>query len=57
MADIARVTSNNLVLIRKNNSNPFEKYMPYIEIARGLGILMERIPILKLQQRFLITSK
>lgn len=32
MADIARVTSNNLVLVRKNNSNPFERYMPYIEI-------------------------
>lgn len=32
MADIARVTSNNLVLVRKNNSNPFERYMPYVEI-------------------------
>lgn len=32
MADIARVTSNNLVLVRKNNSNPFESYMPYVEI-------------------------
>lgn len=32
MADIARVTSNNLVLVRKNNSNPFEGYMPYVEI-------------------------
>lgn len=32
MADIARVTSNNLVLVRKNNSNSFEKYMPYVEI-------------------------
>ncbi len=37
MADIARVTSNNLVLIRKNNSNPFEKYMPYIEIDKNTG--------------------
>lgn len=32
MADIARVTSNNLALVRKNNSNPFERYMPYVEI-------------------------
>lgn len=32
MADIVRVTSNNLVLVRKNNSNPFERYMPYVEI-------------------------
>lgn len=38
MADIARVTSNNLVLIRKNNSNPFEKYMPYIEIDKNTNI-------------------
>lgn len=37
MADIARVTSNNLVLVRKNNSNPFEKYMPYIEIDKNTG--------------------
>lgn len=37
MADIARVTSNNLVLIRKNNSNPFEKYMLYIEIDKNTG--------------------
>lgn len=37
MADIARVTSNNLVLVRKNNSNPFEKYMPYVEIDKNTG--------------------
>lgn len=37
MADIARVTSNNLVLVRKNNSNPFERYMPYVEIDKDTG--------------------
>lgn len=37
MADTARVTSNNLVLVRKNNSNPFERYMPYVEIDKNTG--------------------
>lgn len=37
MADIARVTNNNLVLVRKNNSNPFERYMPYIETDKETG--------------------
>lgn len=37
MADIARVTSNNLVLVRKNNSNPFERYMPYVETDKNTG--------------------
>lgn len=37
MADIARVTSNNLVLVRKNNSNPFERYMPYVETDKDTG--------------------
>lgn len=37
MADIARVTSNNLVLVRKNNSNPFERYMPYVKIDKNTG--------------------
>ena len=32
MADIAKVSSENLILVRKNNSNPFERYMPYVEI-------------------------
>ncbi len=31
MADIAKVSSENLILVRKNNSNPFEKYMPYVK--------------------------
>lgn len=32
MADIAKVSSEKLILVRKNNSNPFERYMPYVEI-------------------------
>lgn len=32
MADIAKVSSENLILVRKNNSNPFERYMPYVKI-------------------------
>lgn len=31
MADIAKVSSEKLILVRKNNSNPFERYMPYVE--------------------------
>ena len=37
MADIAKVSSENLILVRKNNSNPFEKYMPYVETDEATG--------------------
>lgn len=37
MADIAKVSSENLILVRKNNSNPFEKYMPYVETDKATG--------------------
>ena len=37
MADIAKASSENLILVRKNNSNPFEKYMPYVETDEATG--------------------
>lgn len=37
MADIAKVSSENLILVRKNNSNPFEKYMPYVKTDEATG--------------------
>lgn len=37
MADIAKVSSENLILVRKNNSNPFEKYMPYVKTDEAPG--------------------
>lgn len=37
MADIAKVSSENLILVRKNNSNPFEKYTPYVETDEATG--------------------
>lgn len=37
MADIAKVSSEKLILVRKNNSNPFEKYMPYVKTDEATG--------------------
>lgn len=37
MADIAKVSSEKLILVRKNNSNPFEKYMPYVKTDETTG--------------------
>lgn len=37
MADIAKVSSENLILVRKNNSNPFEENMPYVKTDEATG--------------------